>query len=191
MHMVIVLGSPRRNGNSEILAQAVAAGFAGTGGTAEFIRLNKMAIRPCQGCGGCDATGVCVIKDEMVDIYEKVDQADRLLIVSPIYFYSLSAQTKIFIDRMQARWSRRYNLKQRFRENEGRRGYLLATAATKGQKLFESSELMVRYALDAMDLECGESLLVRGVDDRGAVREQEDDLIRARAFGENIGNRTI
>ena len=191
MHMVIVLGSPRRNGNSEILAKAVAEGFEGAGGSVEYIRLNDLAIRPCQGCGGCDKTGVCVIKDEMVDVYEQVDRADRLLIVSPIYFYSLSAQTKIFIDRMQARWSRRYNLKQRFRENEGRRGYLLATAATRGQKLFESSELMVRYSLDAMDMECGESLLVRGVDDRGAVKGEEDELTRARNFGENICSGTI
>jgi len=191
MHMVIVLGSPRRNGNSEVLAQAVADGFQSTGGTVEYIRLNDLAIRPCQGCGGCDKTGVCVIKDEMVEVYDQVDRADRLLIVSPIYFYSLSAQTKIFIDRMQARWSRRYNLKKRFRENEGRRGYLLATAATQGQKLFESSELMVRYALDAVDMECGESFLVRGVDDRGAVKKKEEELSRARSFGENIGNNTI
>lgn len=191
MHMVIVLGSPRRNGNSEILAQAVADGFQSTGGTVEYIRLNDLAIRPCQGCGGCDKTGVCVIKDEMVEVYEQVDRADRLLIVSPIYFYSLSAQTKIFIDRMQARWSRRYNLKERFRENDGRRGYLLATAATQGQKLFESSELMVRYALDAVDMECGESFLVRGVDDRGAVKKKEEELSRARSFGQKIGNNTI
>lgn len=191
MHMVIVLGSPRRNGNSEILAKAVAEGFERTGGTVAYIRLNSLAIRPCQGCGGCDKTGVCVIKDEMVDVYEQVDRADRLLIVSPIYFYSLSAQTKIFIDRMQARWSRRYNLKQRFRENEGRRGYLLATAATKGKKLFECGELMIRYLLDAIDMECGESLLVRGVDDRGAVKEKEDELLRAKAFGEKIGTNAI
>lgn len=123
----------------------------------------------------------------MTEIYEQIDRADRLLVVSPIYFYGLSAQTKIFIDRIQARWSRRYNLKQRFREGEGRRGYLLSTAATKGRKLFESSELMVRYMLDALDMEYGEPLLVDGVDDRGAVRKEQDLIERARTFGEQIG----
>lgn len=188
MHMVIVLGSPRKNGNSEILARAVAEGLEKNSGTVEYIRLNTLSIRPCQGCGGCDKTGVCVIQDDLTDIYERVDKADRLLLVSPIYFYALSAQAKIFTDRMQARWSRRYNLKERFREGEGRRGYLLATAASKGKKLFESSELTARYLFDALDLECGESLLVNGVDDRGAVREQEGELKRARTFGEDIAN---
>lgn len=191
MHMVIVLGSPRKNGNSEILSQAVAEGLKETGGTVEYLRLNNLSIRPCQGCGGCDRTGSCVIRDDMAGIYEQVDQADRLLLVTPIYFYAPSAQAKIFIDRMQARWSRRYNLKERFRMSEGRRGYLLATAATKGRKLFECSELIVKYMLDALDMECGESLLVSGVDDRGAVREQQDQLELARVFGVRIGRGEI
>lgn len=191
MHMVIVLGSPRKNGNSEILAAAVAEGLEKSGGTVEYIRLNSLAIRPCQGCGGCDKTGICVIKDDMTPIYEQVDAADRLLLVSPIYFYALSAQAKIFIDRIQARWARRYNLKKRFKKDEGRRGYLLSTAATKGQKLFESSELTARYTFDALDMDCGESLLVNGVDDRGAVNTQEDQLERARTFGEQIARGQI
>ena len=191
MHMVIVLGSPRKNGNSEILSQAVAEGFMETGGTVEYIRLNNLSIRPCQGCGGCDRTGNCVIRDDMAGIYEQVDRADRLLLVTPIYFYAPSAQAKIFIDRMQARWSRRYNLKERFRLSEGRRGYLLATAATKGRKLFECSEMIVKYMLDALDMECGEPLLVSGVDDRGAVREHQDQLERARDFGVRIGRGQI
>lgn len=191
MHMVIVLSSPRKNGNSEILARTVAEGLERSGGTVEYLRLNSLSIRPCQGCGGCDRTGTCVIRDDMAGIYEQVDRADRLLLVSPIYFYAPSAQAKIFIDRMQARWSRRYNLKERFRQGEGRRGYLLATAATRGRKLFECSELIVKYMLDALDMECGESLLVSGVDDRGAVKEQQDQLARAGDFGERIGSGRI
>jgi len=191
MHMVIVLGSPRVNGNSELLAKAVAEGLEKQGGTVEYIRLNNLAIRPCQGCGGCDKTGACVIKDDMIPIYEQIDKADRLLVVSPIYFYSLSAQTKILIDRIQARWSRRYNLGQRYRQGEGRRGYLLATAASRGAKLFEGGELIVKYMLDALDMECGESLLVSGVDERGAVKAQQDLLDRAREYGERIGSGRI
>lgn len=186
MHIVIVLGSPRKNGNSEMLAKSVAEGVEKEGGTTEYIRLNDLNIRPCQGCGGCDKSGECVIKDDMTEIYDKVDAADRLLLVTPIYFYAMSAQAKIFTDRMQARWSRRYNLKNRFRQDEGRRGYLLATAATGGGKLFESTELCARYLFDALDMECGESLLVKGVDERKAVLEKEDELSRARSFGEKI-----
>ena len=95
MHMVIVLGSPRRNGNSEMLAKAVAEGMESEGGTVEYLRLNDLDIRPCQGCGGCDKSGECVVKDDMTEIYGKVDNADRLLLVTPIYFYAMSAQVAV------------------------------------------------------------------------------------------------
>ena len=191
MHMVIVLGSPRKKGNSETLASAVAAGLEAGGGTVEYIRLNELDIRPCQGCGGCDRTGNCVIRDDMTPVYEQVDRADRILLVSPVYFYGLTAQAKIFIDRMQARWSRKYNLHQPFRRDEGRRGYLLATAATTGARIFECSQLTARYLFDALDVACGESLLVSGVDDRGAAREREEEMARAREFGAAIARGEI
>jgi len=191
MHMVIVLGSPRKKGNSETLARAVADGLEKQGGSADYIRLNDLNIRPCQGCGGCDKTGKCVIRDDMVEVYEQIDRAERILLVSPVYFYGLTAQAKIFTDRMQARWSRKYNLRQPFRRDEGRRGYLLATAATSGARIFECSQLMARYLFDAIDVVCGESLLVSGVDDRGDVREREDYLEQAREFGLKIARGEI
>lgn len=191
MRMVIVLGSPRISGNSESLARVVAEGVEAQGGEVEYVRLNKMEIRPCQGCGGCDKTGVCVLKDEMSGVYELLDNADRLLVVTPIYFYGPSAQTKIFMDRIQAPWARRYNLKKRFRKDEGRRGYLLACAATHGKKLFESSELMLRYVFDALDMECGPSMLVSGVDERGAAKSKQELLDNAREFGRKIGSGEI
>lgn len=188
MHMAIVLGSPRKNGNSELLAQAVAKGMEKAGGTVEYIRLNGLSLRPCQGCGGCDKSGVCVIKDDMTAIYEQIDKADRVLLVTPVYFYGPSAQLKICVDRMQAKWSRKYNLGSRFRQGEGRKGYLLATAATKGEKIFESCEIIAKYTYDAVDVEFADSLLVKGVDDRGAVKSETEALQKAERLGEQIAN---
>lgn len=187
MHTVIVLGSPRKKGNSEVLAQAIAKGLESAGGSVEYIRLNSLSLRPCQGCGGCDKTGACVIKDDMTDIYSLVDRADRLIVTTPIYFYTVSAQLKIFMDRMQAFWARKYNLKVKYREGEGRKGYLVATAATQGERIFECAELPVRYALDAMGFDYGEPLLVKGVDARGEVVKAEEPLQKATLFGEQIG----
>lgn len=191
MHMLIVLGSPRKNGNSETLAKAVAEGLVEEGGGVEFVRLNDLNLRPCQGCGGCDKTGVCVVKDDMGALYEQVDAADRLLVVSPVYFYALSAQTKIFADRFQARWARRYLLKERFKEGMGRRGYLLVTAATKGARVFECCQLSARYLFDAMDMENGESLLVKGLDKRKDVLAHPEEIEKAREFGRKIGRGEI
>ena len=186
MKIVVLLGSPRKKGNSETLAQAVVGPIEQDEGTVEYIRLNDLSLRPCQGCGGCDKTGSCVIKDDMSDIYSAVDDADRILLVSPVYFYGLSAQCKIFGDRMQARWARRYMLKDRFRQGEGRKGYLISSAATKGPKIFECSILTARYIFDAMDVEYGGEFVVKGVDKRKAVYEHPEELRLAEAFGKDI-----
>ncbi|KAF0188562.1 MAG: NADPH-dependent FMN [Desulfobulbaceae bacterium] len=187
MHILIILGSPRKNGNSETLAQAVAGGILQhPHATLEFIRLNDLHISPCQGCGGCNKTSTCVIDDDMTPLYEKVDACDQLILVSPIYFYGLSAQCKIFIDRFQARWARKYLAGIRFRMDEHRKGYLLATAATEGKKVFDGALLTARTFLDAIDLELCDSLLIRGVDQRGAVKKRSDILEQATAFGKAI-----
>lgn len=186
MKLLVVLGSPRKGGNSETLACKVAEGVEQGGGNAEYIRLNNLNIRPCQGCGGCDKTGICVIDDDMTDIFKAVDEADRIMLVSPVYFYGLSAQCKIFGDRFQSRWARKYELKERFRQGEGRKGYLLSTAATKGPKIFDCSILTTKYIYDAMDVEYGGEFLTKGVDKRKAVLEVPDEMERAAQFGRDI-----
>ena len=186
MKLLVLLGSPRKGGNTETLARKVAEVVEKGGGSADFIRLNELKLRPCQGCGGCEKSGVCVIKDDMTAIYEAADDADRLLLVSPVYFYGLTAQCKICGDRFQARWARKYLLKKRFRENEGRKGYLISAAATKGSKIFECSQLTTQYIFDAIDVEYGGELLVKGVDNRKAILELPDELARAEKFGQDI-----
>jgi len=186
MKMLIVLGSPRKGGNGETLAGKVAEAVEQAGSTVQYIRLNDLNIRPCQGCGGCDKTGNCVIKDDMTDVYKAVDEADRIVLVSPVYFYGLSAQCKAFGDRLQARWSRKYNLHERFRQDEGRKGYLISTAATKGPKIFDCSILTARYIYDAIDVQYGGELVVTGVDKRKAVLEVPDQMTLASQFGRDI-----
>ncbi|MDR0476333.1 MAG: flavodoxin family protein [Desulfobulbaceae bacterium] len=194
MNMLVVLGSPRKNGNSETLAAAVASGFcnkSGMAGTvAETVRLNDLAIRPCQACGGCAKTGRCVVSDDMTALYEKVDAADRLLLVSPVYFYALSAQMKAFADRFQCRWSRRYLLRQRFRQGEDRLGCLLSTAATKGTRLFAASELSARYIFDAMDIPQGPSFLAPGLEGRSDAKTRPDLLNEALDFGRKLAEQS-
>ncbi|MCP3890732.1 MAG: flavodoxin family protein [Desulfobulbaceae bacterium] len=191
MKLLVVLGSPRKGGNGEVLVEKIAEQVEKSGGAVDYVRLNTLKLRPCQGCGGCDKTGVCVIKDDMESIYEAADAADRILLVSPVYFYGLSAQSKIFGDRMQALWARKYLLKNRFREGEGRKGYLLSTAATKGEKIFDCSVLTARYIFDAMDFEYGGEFLVKGVDEKKAVLETPDEMDRAVQFGRDMVAGTI
>ena len=122
----------------------------------------------------------------MTDIYTTVDSADRIILASPVYFYGLSAQCKIFGDRMQARWARKYLLKDRYRQGDGRKGYLVSSAATKGPRIFECSILTSRYIFDAMDVEYGGEFLIKGVDKRKAVLDHPEEMQRAEEFGRDI-----
>jgi len=99
--IVIAVGSPRKRGNSSTLAAQVAAGAKAGGAQVETFYLHGMNIKPCTACGGCrKKTHVdCVLKDDMQLLYPKLRSAEAIVIASPIYWFTFSAQTKVFIDR--------------------------------------------------------------------------------------------
>jgi multimeric flavodoxin WrbA len=102
--VLIVLGSPRRRGNSAALAEKVATGAAGAGAAVESIFLQKLDIKACTACEGCrkkNARG-CVIRDDMQALYPKIRAADAIVLAGPVYWFSVSAQTKLFMDRWYA-----------------------------------------------------------------------------------------
>jgi multimeric flavodoxin WrbA len=100
-NVMIALGSPRRKGNSSTLAARVAAGAKSGGSHVETFWLHGMDIKPCTACGGCRKKNHvdCVIKDDMQILYPKLRSADVIVIASPIYWFTFSAQTKLFMDR--------------------------------------------------------------------------------------------
>ena len=98
-HVLVFKGSPREKGNSSILADQAAAGAKSAGAEVESFNLHNMDIRPCDACDVCQETGVCVLKDDMQMLYPKLQEADAIVIASPVYWFTMSAQTKLFIDR--------------------------------------------------------------------------------------------
>lgn len=102
--VLVVMGSPRKNGNSASLAQNVIDGAKSAGATVDSYYLHGMDIKPCDACDECQRNNnrECVIDDDMQELYLKIREADALVIASPIYFFNISAQTKLFIDRWYA-----------------------------------------------------------------------------------------
>ena len=102
--IVIVMGSPRKKGNSATLAKQVSAGAEASGADVERFCLHDMDISPCTACDSCqeDTAKDCVIDDQMRSLYPKLRSADVLVIASPIYWFTVSAQTKLFMDRCYA-----------------------------------------------------------------------------------------
>jgi multimeric flavodoxin WrbA len=103
--IVILKGSPREQGNSSVLADQARAGAEAAGAVVESFYLHGMDIRPCDGCDFCRETGVCVVRDDMQGLYSKLLAADALLLASPIYWFTYSAQLKLCIDRWYALWN--------------------------------------------------------------------------------------
>ena len=102
--VLVILGSPRRQGNSSTLAARISRGTKVAGARVETVFLQGLKISPCRGCDTCkkqDSRG-CAIKDDMQKIYPKLLRADAWVIASPVYWFTMSAQTKIFMDRCYA-----------------------------------------------------------------------------------------
>ena len=187
MQVLAFNGSPRKKGNTEILLEAMGHGIKSAGGDLEIIRLCDMSISPCIGCGSCGKKGKCIIDDDMTLLYEKIGAHKRIVLASPIYFYGITSQAKAFVDRIQALWSRKYLLDNGIGKNQtGRKGYLVSVAATKGERVFEGAELTASYFFDAIDAVFSGSLLVRGMDNRGAVSDAQDEIGKAEKFGRDI-----
>jgi multimeric flavodoxin WrbA len=185
MKVLALNGSPRKTGNTETLLRAVLKGAEAAGGEIEVVRLYDLRIQPCIGCGGCDKTGECVLEDDMQDLYPKILAAQRVILASPIYFYGITAQAKAFVDRCQALWNRKRLAiaKGEWRNDPTRKGFLVAVAATHGEKVFEGAILTAKYGFDAMGLAYGGEFVVKGMDSRGEMAKDEATLMRAQEAG--------
>jgi multimeric flavodoxin WrbA len=103
-NIMVVVGSPRKKGNSATLAAEVVQGAREEGAKVESVFLHRLDIRPCTACDSCrrKLSKDCVIQDDMRRLYPKLMAADAIVIASPIYWFTVSAQTKLFMDRWYA-----------------------------------------------------------------------------------------
>ncbi len=105
-NVLILSGSPRKGGNSDLLCDEFMRGAMDAGNTVEKIRVSEKKIGYCTACYYCQKSGgVCAKKDDMADVLQKMIDADVIVLSSPVYFYSIDAQLKTVIDRTVARWT--------------------------------------------------------------------------------------
>ncbi|MBN1364152.1 MAG: flavodoxin family protein [Syntrophaceae bacterium] len=114
MKVLGIMGSPRIGSNSNILLDEALAGAAKAGAQVGKIILVKKKISGCLDCRKCNETGVCVVKDDMPEIHKKILEADAIIHSVPVYFWSMTAQMKAYLDRWCAffdaewRWQKDY-----------------------------------------------------------------------------------
>ena len=104
MKVLVINGSPRAKGNSDLLCDEFIRGAQEAGHQTEKISLRDMEIHPCKACYACFKTGSCVQKDDMAEVLRKAEHADVLILASPTYFLTMSGQMKVMIDRLLPKW---------------------------------------------------------------------------------------
>lgn len=139
--VLILSGSPRKNGNSDILCNEFMRGAAENGNIVEKIRVAEMNLEYCRACYACSDTGSCVIKDDMSEVLQKIIDADVLVLASPVYFYSIDAQLKTLIDRTVSRWT----------EVKNKEFYYIMTAADSGFEAMETTLACFRGYADCVN----------------------------------------
>lgn len=171
MKAIVINGSPRRNGNTDLLAAEFVKGLVNGGAEIEEIYTSAINIAPCSGCLYCESSGECTIQDDMQECYKKITESDIIIITSPIYFASVTAQLKTFIDRCQLMFSRKYKLGL---SNQNKKiGYFIFTAGSENKAMVEAVKLLAKFFMLSVNAELFDMIYVLGTDKRSIKDNQK------------------
>ena len=186
MMVLGIMGSPRRQSNTEILLDKALEGAKEAGAEVEKVLVSKLKISPCLEIYACRKDGNCSIKDDMQLLYKKLLEADHIVFASPIFFYGITSQAKAIVDRCQALWVRKHVLGMGKEDSRTRRGIFISVGATRGKRLFDGAVLTVKYFFDAIGVEYAGDLLIRGIDSKAQIREYPTALQDAFRLGQQL-----
>lgn len=183
-------GSPRIGGNTDILLDRILAGARDKGADTEKIILNELKIAPCQESANPRSDGQCMLKDDMSSVYKKVKTANAIILASPIFFGSVSAQTKTMIDRFQCAWRAKYVLKKDL-FGEKKIGAFVSVAAFDRKDFFENARAIARNLFATINVEYKGELFFSGLEKKGDVLKHPDFLEKAYELGCNMSEMLI
>jgi len=175
MKILGIVCSPRTHGNTEILVQASLAKAQEEGAEIELVPLAGKTIAPCDACYSCRKTGKCHIKDDMQDIYTKLLEADGIIFGTPVYYWSVSAQAKVLIDRTFL-FSAKHELRNKA---AGVVVTLERLGATSALAVFNSF-----FTLQQMIM-VGRAIGIGGIE-KEEVKKDERGMTEAESLGETI-----
>jgi len=163
-----LMGSPRKNGNTNYLLSIFMNEAKSLGAQTKVVMAAEQDITPCKGCAYCEKKGICIIKDKMsTELFPLFRKADLIVVSTPIFFYNAPSQLKIIIDRSQTLWSRKYKLKLIDPGRKSRHGFLLSLGATRGNNLFDGLILTSKYFFDAVGTSFDGILAYRRIENPG------------------------
>jgi multimeric flavodoxin WrbA len=184
-----ISGSPHRHGNTETLLDAFLEGAASAGGSIRKVLLHELGAATCRGCNACHKDGECVIRDELIPLFQEILSVDVLALASPIYTMGITAEMKGFLDRSQFLWARKYILKTRYytREHIHRhKGFFISTAGTGWEDVFSSAFPTMTAFFDIVGFEYHDNIIAKDMDRYHGIRNHPTALAEAREKGERV-----
>ena len=189
MKVLGIAASPRRNGNSEILLDKVLAGASSKGAKVEKVILNEFSIKPCQGCGRCRKKSICCFKDDMGPLRKKLQDMDAIVVASPVYFGSVTAQLKIIIDRCQPLWVERFLLKNKRQRDRHKKGIFISVSGHNNPRFFRNSREIIKIFFAVLGVKLSKELYGPGLEDKGEVLKDKTLLDVAFRHGKSLAEK--
>jgi NAD(P)H-dependent FMN reductase len=184
MKIIAFQSSPRKGGNTDELLKSA---IEGTGQEVKVYRLQGMKISPCLNCGGCEETGICVVKDDMTQIYDDIRTAERIIFASPIFFMNVSAQAKGLIDRCQSFWCEKYLLNKTIPTGpHGRKGLILLVGALEKDAGIICAQKCSTSFLRTINIQENETLKYMAVDAKGDILKHPTAIKDAFEAGQRL-----
>jgi len=161
--IAVLIGSPRRGGNTDMLAQSFIDGIDKQNNTVEIVSVADVKVGGCTGCNACyvNNSHKCIQKDDMQDIYNKLTDAETIVIATPIYFYGISSQLKSIVDRLHNPIRNTFRVKKLV---------LLMVCADTIPTVFDSVEAMYQSVLSYFSLQNGGIIKADGVEEKGDIK---------------------
>ncbi|MBN1678171.1 MAG: flavodoxin family protein [Candidatus Thermoplasmatota archaeon] len=180
-----ILGSPRLDGNTAQLLDAVLDGARGAGADVDRLELARMRIDPCRECRECDSGLGCVQRtDDMSRIYKAIREMDAIAVASPIFFMGVTSQTKAMIDRCQCFWVEKYINKVRFYDGKRRpKGLFVSCAGSAKPIVFEPAKHVIKAFFAAIDYEYVGEILLPHTDEPELASRKNEALEQAKIAG--------
>lgn len=182
MKVIGIVGSPRKDGNTETLVSHILAGAAERGAVTRIFHLSSMAIGGCLGCGHCRNKPECKQDDDLQLLYSEIKESNGLVIGSPVYMWQMSAQTKIFIDRLLAFLNKDFTSRLAQRKK-------LVLAFTQGQgdvKAFKTYFDQTAAMMSFLGFNVLETIVAVGTVARKDILHQDSLLKHARVSGAKL-----
>lgn len=186
MNIIGIIGSQRKEGNTAWIVNQILEGAKEQGAETQALYFSDLDIHACRGCWAChNSDQGCVIKDDMQKLNEAIDRANVIVFGSPIYMMQMSAQAKIIVDRMFARFSPRYS--PYFKEESAAQKKLVLTfnQGNPDASLFQSYIDYTKHMFELLEFDVKEVPVITGLRN-GPAREREELLTSLKKFGSSL-----